>query len=78
MILAAVLGLSAAVAAEGVDQTVRGSRDVRDLLAVSPLVAVPDIRNSRTRRRQVWRFAAVSGCAVVAVWIVFTAVQMWL
>ena len=78
VILAAVLGLSAAVGAEGIDQTVRGSRDVRDLLAVSPLVAVPDIRNSRTRRRQMWRFAAVSGCAVVAVWIVFAAVQMWL
>ena len=78
LILATVLGLTAAVVAEGLDQSVRGARDVRDVLAISPLVAVPDIRNSRTRRRQMGRLAAVSGCAVVAVWIVFTAVQMWL
>lgn len=78
LILGVVFGLSGAIAAEGLDQTVRGSRDVRDLLAVSPLVAIPDIRNSRTRRRQAWRLAAVSGCAVVGIWIVFAAVQMWL
>jgi len=78
LILSGVLGLTAAVAAEGLDQSVRGARDIRDVLAISPLVAVPDIRNSRSRRRQVWRLAAVSSCAVLAVWIVFTAVQMYL
>jgi polysaccharide biosynthesis transport protein len=77
-ILAVVLGLTVAVAAEGLDQSVRGARDVRDLLAVSPLVAIPDIRNSRTRRRQAWRLAVVSGCAALAVWIVFTTIQVWL
>ncbi len=78
LIVGLVLGLTVAVAAEGLDQTVRGARDVRDVLAVSPLVAIPDIHNSRTRRRQAWRLAAVSGCAVVGIWIVFAAVQTWL
>jgi succinoglycan biosynthesis transport protein ExoP len=78
LILAAVLGLTGAVFAEGLDQSVRGARDVRDVLALSPLVAVPDIRNSVTRRRQAWRFAAAATCTVLFVWIMFAAVQMWL
>lgn len=78
LIMAVVLGLTSAVAAEGLDRTVRGAHDVRDVLSVSPLVAIPTIRNSRARQRSMWRFAAASTCAALGVWIAFTAVQMWL
>ena len=64
-----VLALTATVAAEALDPKVRGARDVRELLSVSPLVAIPTIRNSRSRRRSAWRFAAATASAVVGVWV---------
>jgi hypothetical protein len=57
---------------------VRGARDVRELLSVSPLVAIPTIRNSRTRRRGAWRVAAATATGLVGVWIVFTALRNFL
>jgi len=75
LVAAVVLALSATVGAEALDPKVRGARDVRELLGVSPLVAVPTIRNSRTRRRNAWRFAAASASGVIGVWIVFTVVK---
>ena len=42
LVAAVVLGLTATVAAEALDPKVRGARDVRELLSVSPLVAIPD------------------------------------
>ena len=38
----------------------------------------PTIRNSRSRRRSAWRFAAASASGVVGVWIVFTAIKNYL
>ena len=67
-----MLALTATVAAEAFDPKVRGARDVRDLLSVSPLVAIPLIRNSRSRRRSAWRFAAATASAIVGVWVAFT------
>ena len=78
LIAAVVLGLSVTVAAEAFDPKVRGARDIRELLGVSPLVAIPTIRNSRSRRRSAWRLAAASASGVVGVWIVFTALQTYL
>ncbi len=75
LVAAVALGLTATVAAEALDPKVRGARDVRELLNVSPLVAIPTIRNSRSRRRSAWRFAAASASGVVGVWIVFTAIK---
>jgi uncharacterized protein involved in exopolysaccharide biosynthesis len=72
LVAAVMLALTATVAAEALDPKVRGARDVRDLLSVSPLVAIPTIRNSRTRRRGAWRFAAASAAAVVGVWLAFS------
>ena len=51
-ILAVVLGLTGVVLAEGMDQTVRGSRDVRRMLAVSPLAVIPEIQDAAAMRRQ--------------------------
>jgi polysaccharide biosynthesis transport protein len=78
LVAAVVLGLTATVGAEALDPKVRGARDVRDLLSVSPLVAIPTIRNSRGRRRGAWRFAAASAAGVVGVWVVFTAISNYL
>jgi len=78
LVAAVVLALTATVGAEALDPKVRGARDVRDLLGVSPLVAVPTIRNSRSRRRNAWQFAAVSASGVIGVWIVFTAIKNYI
>lgn len=78
LVAALALGLTTTVAAEALDPKVRGARDVRELLNVSPLVAIPTIRNSRSRRRSAWRFAAASLSGVVGVWIVFTAIKNFL
>jgi hypothetical protein len=78
LVAAVVLALTATVAAEALDPKVRGARDVRELLSVSPLVAIPMIRNSRSRRRSAWRFAAATASAVVGVWIAFTAIRDFL
>ena len=78
LVAAVIAALSGAVAAEALDPKVRGARDVRDLLSVSPLVAIPTIRNSRSRRRSAWRFAGASFAALVGVWIAFTAIRNFL
>jgi capsular polysaccharide biosynthesis protein len=51
-ILALIAALSAAIVAEGLDQSVRGSRDVRNLLDVAPLAVVPEIQDAATVRRE--------------------------
>jgi polysaccharide biosynthesis transport protein len=78
LVASVLLGLSVTVLAEAVDPKVRGARDVRDLLSVSPLVAIPTIRNSRSKRRSAWRFAMATAGALVGVWVAFTAIQGFL
>jgi len=73
-----VLGLTVTVAAEALDPKVRGARDIRELLLVSPLVAIPAIRNSRSRRANTWRLMTASVSGVVGVWIVFTIIKNYL
>jgi uncharacterized protein involved in exopolysaccharide biosynthesis len=78
LVASVVLGLTITVATEALDPKVRGARDIRELLSVSPLVAIPAIRNSRSRRRNAWRFVTATASGVVGVWIVFTAIQNYL
>lgn len=78
LILALIIGLTGTVAREALDQTVRGGRDVRDLLAVAPLVAVPRIRNSVAQRRRTWRFVTVTACLMAGIWAAFQGLQWWL
>ncbi len=66
LMLAILLSLSAVVVAESVDQTVRGSRDVRRVLDLSPLGVIPEIQDAVTSRRQRWRMATLTACVVVA------------
>jgi uncharacterized protein involved in exopolysaccharide biosynthesis len=78
LVAAVLLGLGVTVLAEAMDPKVRGARDVRDLLAVSPLVAIPTIRNSRSKRKSAWRFAMATAGALVGVWVAFTTIQDFL
>ena len=66
LMLAMLLSLSAVVIAESVDQTVRGSRDVRRVLDLSPLGVIPEIQDAVTARRQRWRMATLTACVLVA------------
>ncbi len=68
-ILACVLSLSAVTAAETVDQTVRGSRDVRRVLSLSPLAVIPMIQDTFSRRRQRLKLAALA-CTVAATGVI--------
>ncbi|MBC8024591.1 MAG: hypothetical protein H7Y89_01240 [Steroidobacteraceae bacterium] len=78
LVAALAIALTVTVGAEALDPKVRGARDIRDLLNVSPLVAVPTIRNSRSRRRNAWRLAAASASGVAGVWILFVAIKNYL
>ncbi|HEX6639128.1 MAG TPA: GNVR domain-containing protein, partial [Steroidobacteraceae bacterium] len=78
LVAAVVLGLTVTVGAEALDPKVRGARDIRELLQVSPLVAIPSIRNSRSRRRSAWRFMTAAASGVVGVWIAFTFIKNYL
>jgi uncharacterized protein involved in exopolysaccharide biosynthesis len=71
--LAGVLALTTTVAVEAMDPSVRGSRDVRDILAISPLVSVPLIANSITadvRKKRLLRFGTCALAGVVAAYLI--------
>ena len=60
VILAVIFALGAALTAEAMDQSVRGSRDLISILETAPLAIVPEIRNSRylaAHRRRLTRLA---------------------
>jgi polysaccharide biosynthesis transport protein len=66
LMLAILLSLTAVVVAESVDQTVRGSRDVRRVLDLSPLGVIPEIQDAVAARRTRWRMATFTTCVVLA------------
>lgn len=66
VMLAILLSLTAVVVAESVDQTVRGSRDVRRVLDLSPLGVIPEIQDAVTARRARWRMATLTASVIVA------------
>jgi succinoglycan biosynthesis transport protein ExoP len=78
LVAAVVIALTVTVAAEAVDPKVRGARDIRDLLQVSPLVAIPAIRNSRARRRRAWRLVTATASGVIGVWVAFNFIKNYL
>jgi uncharacterized protein involved in exopolysaccharide biosynthesis len=65
IILAFIFGLGAVVVAEAMDQTVRGSRDVRRVLAVAPLAVIPDILDAVSMRRQRLKVGLLATCTVL-------------
>jgi uncharacterized protein involved in exopolysaccharide biosynthesis len=70
LVLAVVLALAAVVLTEAMDQTVRGSRDVKRVLSVAPLAVIPKIQDAASIRRQRFRMAVFASCAVVGSFIV--------
>jgi polysaccharide biosynthesis transport protein len=65
VILAIIMSLTSVVVAESVDQTVRGSRDIRRVLDLAPLGVIPDIQDASTARRQRWRMVTLTACILV-------------
>lgn len=70
LMLAILLGLTAVVIAESVDQSVRGSRDIRRVLALSPLGVIPEIQDSATARRYRFQVAMLTACVIVGAAVV--------
>jgi succinoglycan biosynthesis transport protein ExoP len=65
LMLAILLSVTAVVVAESVDQTVRGSRDVRRVLDLSPLGVIPEIQDAVAMRRTRWRMVTLAMCVVL-------------
>jgi succinoglycan biosynthesis transport protein ExoP len=65
LVMAVVLSLGAVVAVEGMDQTVRGSRDVRRVLSVAPLAVIPQIQDAASMRSQRFRVAMLASCTLI-------------
>ncbi len=60
-----LLGLTSVVFAESVDQSIRGSRDVRRVLNLSPLGVIPEIRDVAAARKQRWQVAMLSSFVAI-------------
>jgi polysaccharide biosynthesis transport protein len=75
LMLAILLSLTAVVIAESVDQSVRGSRDIRRVLALSPLGVIPEIRDAATARRDRLQVAMLTVCVFVAAAVVLMAAR---
>jgi succinoglycan biosynthesis transport protein ExoP len=70
LIAAALFGLTAAVVAESIDPTVRGTSDLRRILNVTPMATIPEIETADSQavaRRRVFGFSAslAGGAAVL-------------
>jgi uncharacterized protein involved in exopolysaccharide biosynthesis len=70
IVLALVLALGAVVLAEGMDQSVRGSRDVKRVLDVAPLAVIPEIQDALSLRRQRFRMVMLASCTLIGSFIV--------
>jgi uncharacterized protein involved in exopolysaccharide biosynthesis len=75
LVLALIFGVTAIVIAQLLDQTVRGVRDVRNILDVTPLTAVPVIEQARRNPHRKLRWAFASRAAIVLLAISCTVVQ---
>jgi polysaccharide biosynthesis transport protein len=75
LMLAILLGLTVVVVAESLDQSVRGSRDVRGVLALSPLGVIPEIADAATARHHRWQAATLSACVLVGTAVVLVAAR---
>jgi uncharacterized protein involved in exopolysaccharide biosynthesis len=61
------LGIGAGLITEAVDGTVRGTRDLRSVMQMPPISAIPVIKTAGDKRRDRVRLAAVTGMVLVAV-----------
>lgn len=67
VVLGTIASLTAVILAQLFDATVRGARDIQDILGVAPLTAVPVIKRSSTGRKTAAPTYAAAAAAAVAV-----------
>src|SRR5690606_6383735 len=70
-----ILALGVALLAEMFDGTVRGRRDIVDLLGVTPLAVVPEIRTSSIQARYLRRATTTAAIFVAALPILYFVVR---
>lgn len=77
IVLGTIAGLTAVIMAQLFDQTVRGARDIQDILGVAPLTAVPVIKRSGVAARKLSgpAYAATAAAALAAILLAATAVR---
>ena len=77
LMLAILLGLTAVVIAESLDQSVRGSRDVRRVLSLSPLGVIPQIQDAATARQHRLQVAMLTVCVCVGAAVVLMTARIF-
>jgi succinoglycan biosynthesis transport protein ExoP len=77
VMLAILLGLTAVVIAESLDQTVRGSRDVRRVLSLAPLAVIPEIHDAAAASKQRWQVAILALSVVLGSAAVLMTVRIF-
>lgn len=75
LVLAAIASLTGIILAQLMDQTVRGARDVQDILGVAPLTSVPVIKRSNVVRKSGAPAYAASAAAFLAIVICAVVVR---
>jgi hypothetical protein len=75
ILLSVVLVLAAVVLAELGDPSVRGVRDIRDMIGGSLLAVVPEIENSVLRARRVHRITVLASSVLVGTTILYFIVH---
>lgn len=76
VLLSLILAFSAVVAAEAVDSSVRGARDLRSILGSSPLAVIPEIHNSVFQQRRRRRVTALAGSVIIGAPLLFLVVRL--
>ncbi len=75
LMAALIFALTGTVAAEAVDSTVRGTRDLRSVLSEMPLSVIPKIQNSIYRRQQTKKAFVAVVSLVVSVPILYVLIR---
>ena len=70
------LGIAAGLIAEALDSTIRGTRDIRQVMQMPPIAAIPVIKTDSDRRRDRLRHVTVAAVVIVAVGVVGLYVRM--
>jgi uncharacterized protein involved in exopolysaccharide biosynthesis len=75
-VIAFMLAAAATFAVEFLDNGVRGSRDIRNLLGVTPLAVVPEIRNSVFMARRKRRLTMYGASVLVGLPVIYGIVHL--
>jgi uncharacterized protein involved in exopolysaccharide biosynthesis len=76
IVLGAIASLTSIIMAQLLDQTVRGARDVQDILGVAPLTSVPVIKNTGVVRKGAAPAYAATAAAFLAIVVCAVIVRL--